>query len=96
MAELDLTKWVTVDAAHEKTGYHVQHLTRLARAGDVPVQKIGRTWLFDLPALLAYQTAAKPGAPKGTRRKPEEVTITRAEYEQLRLAAGLDVLGSEG
>ncbi len=87
---LDLGNWLTTEQATELTGYHRDHLTRLARDpdGDVKVEKIGTSWLYDKQSLLDHQANAKPGPATGTRRGGKNVTIPRERYEQLLLKAG--------
>ena len=51
---IQLTHYVTVQAAAEMTGYNVQYLRRLLRAGKLGGIKIGQVWLISLASLAAY------------------------------------------
>lgn len=53
--------WITTAEAAEVTGYHPEHVQRLARQGRVEAQKVGRSWLINLRDLLHYQETARPG-----------------------------------
>ncbi len=48
-------KWVTTKTAAALTGYTATYIRRLAGRGDVAAVKIGRDWLVERDALLAYQ-----------------------------------------
>ena len=47
-------KYTTVQAAAEVTGYNIQYLRRLLRAGKLAGIKIGQVWLISLASLAAY------------------------------------------
>ena len=49
-----LDKVITVKAAAEATGYSVQYLRRLLRAGKLDGIKIGQVWLINTASLEAY------------------------------------------
>jgi excisionase family DNA binding protein len=51
---IQIFEYVTVQAAAEETGYNVQYLRRLLRAGKLTGIKIGQVWLISLASLTAY------------------------------------------
>ncbi|MBI5879944.1 MAG: helix-turn-helix domain-containing protein [Chloroflexi bacterium] len=62
--------WITTRAAAELSGYHLDHLRRIIRAGEVQAQKFGETWQVSRKSLLAYlkEQRAK-GERRGRKRK---------------------------
>ena len=49
-----LDNFITVQAAAEVTGYNIQYLRRLLRAGKLGNIKVGQIWLIKLDSLGAY------------------------------------------
>jgi excisionase family DNA binding protein len=47
---------LTVQAAAEATGYNIQYLRRMLRAGRLEAIKIGQVWLINLVSLENYLT----------------------------------------
>ena len=47
--------WVTTDEAATLTGYVVEYVRCLARAGRIHAEKRGRDWWVDQDALLQYK-----------------------------------------
>jgi len=47
-------KYVTTQTATEATGYNLQYLRRLLRAGKITGIKIGQVWLIEFTSLEAY------------------------------------------
>ena len=47
-------KFVTIQTATEATGYNLQYLRRLLRAGKITGIKIGQVWLIEFDSLEAY------------------------------------------
>lgn len=45
---------ISVQAAAEFTGYNIQYLRRLLRAGKLVGTKVGQVWLIKLSSLEAY------------------------------------------
>ena len=45
---------ITVEAAAAKTGYNLQYLRRLLRAGKLQGVKIGQVWLIKISSLENY------------------------------------------
>lgn len=69
MSDILPAGWLTREQAEELTGYSEDHLTRLARGGQVTARKLaGQIWLFEQESLLTYKATARPG-PKRKRRK---------------------------
>ena len=69
-----MTDWLTLDelAAYLKRGRST--LYKMARNGQIPASKIGRSWRFDRGAIDAWlrtQSPATTGAKKPKRRKNE-------------------------
>ena len=46
-----MSEWITINAAATYVKMGRSTLYRLARSGDVPAHKIGRSWRFSLPEL---------------------------------------------
>ena len=49
-----LGDWLTVKEAAKLTGYDIQHVRRLARAGKIKCQKWGNAWMIDRLSLVNY------------------------------------------
>jgi excisionase family DNA binding protein len=47
-------KYVTTQTATEATGYNLQYLRRLLRAGKITGVKIGQVWLIEFDCLETY------------------------------------------
>jgi len=47
-------KFVTIQTAAVATGYNLQYLRRLLRAGKITGIKIGQSWLIEYASLEAY------------------------------------------
>lgn len=41
----DLLEYITTEEAAKKLEYHVEHVRRMLREGDLRGEKVGRTWL---------------------------------------------------
>ena len=52
--EIVLERHVSVKAAAEFSGYNIQYLRRLLRAGQLEGMKIGQVWLIKLASLETY------------------------------------------
>ena len=52
--EIVLEKHISVKAAAEFSGYSIQYLRRLLRAGQLEGIKIGQVWLIKLASLETY------------------------------------------
>ncbi len=61
--------WITTQEAAELSGYHVNHLRRLIRAGQVRAKKLSFLWLVHRQSLLDYIVQAEESADK--RRGPK-------------------------
>ena len=62
------TEWITTVEAVRLTGYHLEHIRRLIRTGEVKGQKWGHQWQVSRKSLLAY---ARKVADLGERRGPK-------------------------
>ncbi len=54
MSMTPLGDWLTSKEAAALTGYNVQHVRRLARAGKVESKKWGRDWIINRQSILSY------------------------------------------
>lgn len=57
--------WLTVKEAAELSGYNLEHIRRLIRAGEIQAQKWGNlSWMVNKPSLLEYIERAKKSEDK--------------------------------
>jgi excisionase family DNA binding protein len=56
---ISLGQFITVQAAAELSGYNMQYLRRLLRAGKLDSIKVGQLWLIRLDSLEAYMNWAE-------------------------------------
>jgi excisionase family DNA binding protein len=49
-----LGKYISIQTATEATGYNIQYLRRLLRAGKITGIKIGQVWLIEFDSMEAY------------------------------------------
>ena len=56
---IPLGQYITVQGAAEVSGYNVQYLRRLLRAGKLGNIKVGQVWLIQLDSLEAYMNWAE-------------------------------------
>ncbi len=47
-------KYISIQTATKATGYNIQYLRRLLRAGKITGIKIGQVWLMEFDSLEAY------------------------------------------
>jgi excisionase family DNA binding protein len=60
--------WITTTEAVTLSGYHVDHIRRLLKSGEVNGQKWGREWQVSRSSLLAHiRKAEKLGAKRGPK-----------------------------
>ena len=66
-----MAEWITTAEAAQLSGYHVNHIRRLIRAGEIRAQKFGTTLQVDRRSLLAYIKAAEKSTDKrrGAKKK---------------------------
>ena len=75
MIEINLTqfyqigKYVTIQTAAEATGYNLQYLRRLLRAGQITGVKLGQMWLIEFHSLEAYLKLKTDSVDNATVRK---------------------------
>ena len=50
----DLSDYVTTQEAAALLGYHIEHVRRMAREGDLQGLKIGTTWLINKKSIEIY------------------------------------------
>ena len=66
---------ISIQAAGEISGYNIQYLRRLLRAGKLNGVKVGQVWLIDLASLQTYFSCAISSndlrfGPKGAWQPP--------------------------
>ncbi len=61
-------EWITVREAARLSGYHIEHIRRLTRTGEVKARKFATVWQVNRKSLLAYLTRVKE---LGERRGPK-------------------------
>ena len=62
--------WITTAQAAKLSGYHLDYIRILIRAGKVRAKKFGIVWQVDRASLLGYtQKAEKMGEKRGPKRK---------------------------
>ena len=66
-----MAEWITTKQAAEMSGYHVNHIRRLIRAGLIQAQKFGPTLQIDKRSLLTYTRTAEKSSDKrkGAKKK---------------------------
>ena len=63
--------WISTTEAAEISGYHINHVRRLIKSGEVKGQKWGRDWMVSRSSLLAHiRKAGKLGAKRGPKPTP--------------------------
>lgn len=62
--------WITTQEAAALSGYHVNHLRRLIRAGDIQARKLSFLWLVSRQSLLDYIARADDSDDKRRGPKP--------------------------
>ena len=62
--------WITTQEAADLSGYHVNHLRRLIRAGDIQARKLSFLWLISKQSLLDYIARAADSDDKRRGPKP--------------------------
>jgi len=68
---------VPASIAARQVGYTCDYITRLARAGKIAAEKVGRQWHVDLQAVLDY---AREAQEKSEKRKSELRASRKVEY----------------
>ena len=64
----DISDWLTTSEAAKISGYNVEHVRRLIRAGEIDARKWGRDWMVNQISLTNY---LKRVDDKGKRRGPK-------------------------
>jgi excisionase family DNA binding protein len=63
-------EWLTTEEAAGLSGYHVNHIRRLLRSGEIAGRKWGQAWQVSKASLLSYLEAAKKLGDKRWGPKP--------------------------
>jgi excisionase family DNA binding protein len=50
----DLTNYMTTQEAAQELGYHIDHVRRMLREGDLQGQKVGNMWFVYKPSVDEY------------------------------------------
>ncbi|MEM7334750.1 MAG: helix-turn-helix domain-containing protein [Chloroflexota bacterium] len=64
------TEWITTAQAAKISGYHLIHLRRLLRAGEIEGQKFGTVWQVSKQSLETYLETAVNSNDKRWGPKP--------------------------
>ena len=63
-------EWLTTEQAAELSGYHIVHIRRLLRAGEIEGRKWGQAWQVSHTSLLKYiEKIEKSGEKRGPKPK---------------------------
>ena len=63
-----LNDWLTTEEAAHLSGYHIEHVRRLIRAGVIGAKKWGRDWMVNRQSMVEY---LKQTENLGKRRGPK-------------------------
>jgi excisionase family DNA binding protein len=87
--------YTTVHVAAQVTGYNLQYLRRLLRAGKLAGIKIGQVWLISLASLAAYMQQAEEAVDRRCGPKTGRMAemYTNAYGPGLQMYTGIDVGG---
>jgi len=55
----DLTNFCTTTEAAQELGFHVNHIRRMVRRGDLKTQRVGQMIFISLESLKAYKDKTK-------------------------------------
>jgi excisionase family DNA binding protein len=59
-----IDEWLTTQEAAETSGYHIEHIRRLVRDGQIKARKWGRDWMVNKISLYEYLEKDKKPGPK--------------------------------
>jgi excisionase family DNA binding protein len=62
--------WITTTDAAEMSGYHVNHIRRLIRAGDIEARKFGTIWQVNRHSFESFLEKANQSSDKRWGPKP--------------------------
>jgi len=65
-------EWITTADAAEMSGYHVNHIRRLIRQGDIQARKFGPTWQVNRQSFVDYLATATSATDKRWGPKSQE------------------------
>ena len=57
-------EWITTTEAAKISGYHIEHVRRLLREGQINARKWGKEWMVDKNSLREYLEKEKKTGPK--------------------------------
>jgi excisionase family DNA binding protein len=55
----DLTNFVTTTEAAQELGFHVNHIRRMVRRGDIETMRVGQMIFISLKSIKAYKDKTK-------------------------------------
>ncbi len=71
-------EWITVREAAQLSGYHIEHVRRLTRTGDVQARKFATVWQVNRKSLLGYLgRVAQLGERRGPKPGSKPTHLTR-------------------
>ena len=74
--------WVTVGEAAQASGYSEEYIRQLARRGGFESVRLGRDWLVNLEAVLAYRREMQAlGTAKHNPKRKKSLTASPASRE---------------
>jgi excisionase family DNA binding protein len=62
--------WITTADAAELSGYHVNHIRRLIRTGDIEARKFGPVWQVNRPSFESFLEKVTQSSDKRWGPKP--------------------------
>lgn len=65
-------EWITTVQAAEMSGYHINHIRRLIRFGDVQARKFGPVWQVNRQSFVDYLETAQSTTDKRWGPKSHE------------------------
>lgn len=69
----DLTNFVTTNEAAEELGFHVNHIRRMVRRGDLKIKRVGHMIFISTESIKAYKDQTK-GFDKHSPLKREKLS----------------------
>ena len=55
----DLTNFITTDEAAQELGFHVNHIRRMVRRGDLTIKRVGRMIFISSESIKVYKDKTK-------------------------------------
>lgn len=61
MTQVLAAGWLTLQEAHERSGYAISYLRKLGSRGRVTAYQVGDAWVFLGDSLMAYKAVTRSG-----------------------------------